>query len=50
MLALLALCHTFGFLSSLHFCTLAYMFMYESLLACVIKPNSYHLVRVHTHL
>ena len=29
MLALLALCHPFGF--SLHLCTLAYMFMHESM-------------------
>ena len=35
---------------SLHFCILAYMFMHESLLACVTKPNSYYLVQVHTHL
>ena len=36
--------------ASLHLCTLAYIFMNESLLASVIKPNSYYLVRVHTHL
>ena len=38
-----------AFFASLHFCMLAYMFMHESLLACVIKPNSYYLVLVHTH-
>ena len=39
-----------AFFASLHLCMLAYMFMHESLLACVIKPNSYYLVRVHTRL
>ena len=39
-----------GFYASLHFCMFAYMFMHESLLACVIKPNSYYLIQVHTHL
>ena len=39
-----------AFFASLHFYTFAYMFMHESLLACVIKPNSYYLIRVHTHL
>ena len=50
-LCLMMLCFPFllcatrlAFFASLHFCTLAYMFMHESLLACVIKPNSYYLV------
>ena len=47
---MLALCHLFGFLYFFAFLLLAYMFMHKSLLACVIKPNSYYLVRVHTHL
>ena len=38
-----------AFFTSLHLCMFAYMFMHESLLACVIKPNSYYLVLVHTH-
>ena len=37
---------------SLHLCTLAYMFMHESLcvLVCVIKFSSYNLMQVHNHL
>ena len=45
------LCDThLAFFTSLHLCRLAYMFMHGSLLACVIKPNSYYLVWVHTRL
>ena len=44
-------CATYlAFFTSLHFCMLAYMFMHESLLAWVIKLNSYYLMRVHTRL
>ena len=45
------LCATcLAFFASLHLCTFSYIFMHESLLACVIKPNTYYLVRVHTRL
>ena len=46
------LCTThLAFIASMHsFCMLAYLFMHESLLACVIKPNSYYLMGVHTYL
>ena len=45
------LCATrLAFFASLHLFTYAYMFMHKSLLACVIKPNSYYLVQVHTCL
>ena len=45
------LCNTcLAFFASLHLCTFSYIFMHESLLACVIKPNTYYLVRVHTRL
>ena len=45
------LCDTYlAFFTSLHLCTHAYMFKHGSLLACVIKPNSYYLVWVHTCL
>ena len=45
------LCATrLAFFSSLRLFTLAYMFLHESLLAHVIKPNSHYLVRVHTYL
>ena len=50
MLALLACATCLAFFALLHYCMLAYMSMHESLLACVIKPNSYYFVQVHTHL
>ena len=39
---LCATCLTF--FTSLHLCTFANMSMHKSLFACVIKPNSYHLI------
>ena len=45
------LCTTrLAFCASLHLCTLTYIFMHKSLLACVNKPNSYYLMQVHTHI
>ena len=50
MLALLALCHPLAFFASLHFCMLAYKFMYESVQTYICPARHAHFIWQHVCL